>query len=381
MEIYLKPIISACYIFPILAIIFTIPYILYEYNKYGSLLVIRTAIVYTFIFYMLTSYFMTILPLPPLDSVTPDSACMLLVPFDAVRRVIDNSGIIFSDPATYINIFGCPDFWQIIFNILLLLPFGVYLRYYFKRPWWQVLIFSFLYSLFFEFTQLSGLYGIYKYPYRFFEVDDLICNTLGGIAWCIDIFIVMLPVFIYVLYNNMDIAAFIYNSKYIVITGAYIAVMFTAAASISKGRTIGKALVNIRLVKVYDKKDEHEEKCYKRAGILRLAIRYSILYVISMPSAAYAYFIYQFMMNSDIFSGEWRFYACVAGIIICLFITFYMAFDLLLCLFSDTRNMLYDRIVKLTHISMSGCGHNYNTETIDKKVEDGLISGEEQKNQ
>ena len=418
MEIYLKPIISACYIFPILAIIFTIPYILYEYNKYGSLLVIRTGIVYTFIFYMLTSYFMTILPLPPLDSVTPDSACMLLVPFDAVRRVIDNSGVIFSDPATYINIFGCPDFWQIVFNILLVLPFGVYLRYYFKRPWWQVLIFSFLYSLFFEFTQLSGLYGIYKYPYRFFEVDDLICNTLGGIAgymvtpllvfllpdrnkideiaykkgqivsefrrgiaWCIDIFIVMLPVFIYVLYNNMDIAAFIYNSKYIVITGAYIAVMFTAAASISKGRTIGKALVNIRLVKVYDKKDEHEEKCYKRAGILRLAIRYIILYVISMPSAAYAYFIYQFMMNSDIFSGEWRFYACVAGIIICLFITFYMAFDLLLCLFSDTRNMLYDRIVKLTHISLSGRGHNYNTEITDKKVEDGLISGEEQKNQ
>lgn len=167
MEIYLKPIISACYIFPILAIIFTIPYILYEYNKYGSLLVIRTGIVYTFIFYMLTSYFMTILPLPPLDSVTPGSACMLLVPFDAVRRVIDNSGIIFSDPVTYINIFGCPDFWQIIFNILLLLPFGVYLRYYFKRPWWQVLIFSFLYSLFFELTQLSGLYGIYKYPYRF----------------------------------------------------------------------------------------------------------------------------------------------------------------------------------------------------------------------
>ena len=151
MEIYLKPIISACYIFPILAIIFTIPYILYEYNKYGSLLVIRTGIVYTFIFYMLTSYFMTILPLPPLDSVTPDSACMLLVPFDAVRRVIDNSGVIFSDPVTYINIFACPDFWQIVFNILLLLPFGVYLRYYFKRPWWQVLIFSFLYSLFFEF--------------------------------------------------------------------------------------------------------------------------------------------------------------------------------------------------------------------------------------
>lgn len=87
-----------------------------------------------------------------------------------------------------------------------------------------------------------------------YKKGQIVSEFRRGIAWCIDIFIVMLPVFIYVLYNNMDIAAFIYNSKYIVITGAYIAVMFTAAASISKGRTIGKALVNIRLVKVYDKK-------------------------------------------------------------------------------------------------------------------------------
>ena len=88
MEIYLKPIISACYVFPVLAVLFTLPYIIYEYHKYGSILVIRTGVVYTFIFYMLTSYFMTVLPLPPIDSVTPDSACMLLVPFDAVRRVV-----------------------------------------------------------------------------------------------------------------------------------------------------------------------------------------------------------------------------------------------------------------------------------------------------
>ena len=74
MEVYLKPIISACYVFPILAVIFTIPYILYEYHKYGSILILRTGIVYTFIFYMLTSYFMTVLPLPPRSSVTPDTA-------------------------------------------------------------------------------------------------------------------------------------------------------------------------------------------------------------------------------------------------------------------------------------------------------------------
>ena len=35
-------------------------------------------------------------------------------------------------------------------------------------------------SLYFEVTQLTGLYGIYPKAYRLFDVDDLIINTLGG---------------------------------------------------------------------------------------------------------------------------------------------------------------------------------------------------------
>ena len=180
MSIYLKPILTACYLFPILALIFTLPYVIRQYNKYGSILLLRTGIVYTFIFYMLTSYFMTILPLPEIDSVTPESASVLLVPFDAVKRWLSGCEFDITNPVAYMEAFTSPDFLQIVFNILLLLPFGVYLRYYFNRKWYQVLLLSFLYSLFFELTQLSGLYGIYPYPYRFFEVDDLICNTLGG---------------------------------------------------------------------------------------------------------------------------------------------------------------------------------------------------------
>lgn len=292
MEIYLKPIISACYVFPILAVLFTLPYILYEYHKYGSLLVLRTGIVYTFIFYMLTSYFMTVLPLPPIDSVTPDSACVLLVPFDAVRRMVASADVIWTNPATYINLFKCSDFWQIAFNILLLLPFGVYLRYYFKRPWWQVLILSFGYSLFFELTQLSGLYGIYKYPYRFFEVDDLICNTLGGmvgyaitpllvfmlpkrerldeiaynrgqivsefrriIAWTLDMVLVMIPVVIYFVIDKEKLQNEIYNVRYLIVIDIYITCVYTLVTAISKGKTFGKSLVNIKLVRTGDKRN------------------------------------------------------------------------------------------------------------------------------
>lgn len=39
---------------------------------------------------------------------------------------------------------------------------------------------SFLLSLFFELTQLTGLYFIYPKSYRLFDVDDLIINVFGG---------------------------------------------------------------------------------------------------------------------------------------------------------------------------------------------------------
>lgn len=61
------------------------------------------------------------------------------------------------------------------------IPFGVFLRYYFKRTWYETIILSFLLSLFFELTQLSGLYGIYPRPYRLFQVDDLLSNTTEGL--------------------------------------------------------------------------------------------------------------------------------------------------------------------------------------------------------
>ena len=65
--------------------------------------------------------------------------------------------------------------------MLMTVPFGMYLRYYFKCNFKKTILYTFLLSLFFELTQLTGLYYIYPYPYRFFDVDDLLINTLGGI--------------------------------------------------------------------------------------------------------------------------------------------------------------------------------------------------------
>ena len=69
MEVYLESIKTAFLIFPFLAFLITLPYLLLQYHKYGSVPLIRSSIVYTFILYLLTAYFLVILPLPSKEEV------------------------------------------------------------------------------------------------------------------------------------------------------------------------------------------------------------------------------------------------------------------------------------------------------------------------
>lgn len=51
---YLVPIKAALIIFPFLALLITLPYIIYEYHHYGSVNKLRTLIIYSFILYLIT---------------------------------------------------------------------------------------------------------------------------------------------------------------------------------------------------------------------------------------------------------------------------------------------------------------------------------------
>ena len=66
---YLNTIKTAIIFFPFLALFFTIPYILQQYHKYGSINKLRSLIVYSFILYLLVVYFLVILPLPSIEEV------------------------------------------------------------------------------------------------------------------------------------------------------------------------------------------------------------------------------------------------------------------------------------------------------------------------
>ena len=182
MHTYIDTIKQAGIIFPPIAIAFTIPYLIYNYKKYGSIWSLRIWIIYSFILYLICTYCLIILPLP-----TPEKAQTLngyhtqLIPFNFITDIISRSHVQVSNPKSYLTVINNWAFLTTIFNIFMTLPFGFYLKYYFRNNLKQVVLKTFLLSLFFELTQLSGLYFIYRGNYRLFDVDDLITNTIGGI--------------------------------------------------------------------------------------------------------------------------------------------------------------------------------------------------------
>ncbi|MFD1393073.1 VanZ family protein [Lacticaseibacillus jixianensis] len=182
MSAYLIPIKSAVMAFPFIAFFVSLPFMVGQYRKYGSFLFWRAVVLYSFVFYLLAAYFMIMLPLPSVASVAKlTTPHYNLTPFMALRTFLKTTVFVPGEPGTWLAALKQPGFIQPAFNLVLTLPFGVYLRYYFKRSLKQILVLSLALSLVFELTQLSGLYGIYPRPYRLFDVDDLIINTTGGL--------------------------------------------------------------------------------------------------------------------------------------------------------------------------------------------------------
>ncbi len=179
---YIDTIKKSFLFFPLIALLITIPFIISNYHKYGSIHKLRVLIIYSFVLYLLTIYFLVILPLPSIEEVRAlTTPTMNLIPFSFVSDFIKESPLIITEPSTYLLAIKHSSFYVVIFNIFMTIPFGMYLKYYYKCSFKKTLLLSFLLSLFFELTQLSGLYFIYPRAYRLFDIDDLILNTLGGV--------------------------------------------------------------------------------------------------------------------------------------------------------------------------------------------------------
>ncbi len=361
---------TAIIVFPLIALLFSIPFVLHQYHKYGSINHYRVLIVYSFILYLITIYFLVILPLPNKEDVIYKPNMVNLIPFRFINDFIRESSFVLNDPSTYLKAIKEPCFYTVIFNILMTIPLGMYLRYYFKCDFKKTLFISFILSLFFELTQVSGLYGLYSYPYRVFDVDDLIMNTLGGklgyfIMGFVDNFLptrekidedslekgkvvsgfrritmFFWDIFLYVLIV-IFISLFI-NNKYIPLI--IFIIYFIVSPYFKNGQTLGSKFLNVRL----------EFKKYK---LINMIFRIIFLFLYYFGSIFVTFTIIFFIANNFNLNGTQEFLLLIMtflGIFIFYLIN-------ILALFKD-KKIYYDNFFKVKYVS-----------TINKKVDSKIF--------
>ena len=311
MSAYLGPVRTAIITFPFLALVLALPFLVVVYRRYGAFSWWRAVVIYSFVFYLLSAYFLIILPLPSRAAVAQFTGPKYnLEPFMALRYFVHTTVFVPTNPHTWLAALKQSAFIQPFFNVVLTIPFGFYLPYYFKRSVPQIILMSFGLSLFFELTQLSGLYGYYPRPYRLFDVDDLILNTTGGFlggvfapilmralpsrdiidakiqargarvtlarrfaAFIIDFFLFsgIIGVLIQILLHLLgldQLPGFLGNY---VLPLFFVFVLWPA---FNQGQTLGKSLVRIKIVRTNG----------QPIGFWRLFLRESLLYGLAFPS-------------------------------------------------------------------------------------------------
>ena len=168
METTLKAIYIALQIAPLSAMVLVAPCVIISYTRSRSLNVRWFTYFYILALYFLCAYFMTMLPLPSRESfadMRPVSELIQLVPFQNFFDIKAESWL--------------RDVAILVFNVFLTIPLGFFLRYLFGFDLKKTILAGFLTSLLYEITQITGIFFIYPRPYRIFDVDDLMINTLG----------------------------------------------------------------------------------------------------------------------------------------------------------------------------------------------------------
>ena len=151
MSQYIEPVKSALVLFPFVALGLTLPYMLFQYRRYGAVLLLRTAIVYSFVLYLMCAYFLVILPLPDVETVSRlTSARVQLIPFREIADLLRNADVDPASPATWYRLIWNRDFFQIVANVAMFTPLGIYLRYYFRCSLKKTLLFSFLHQYYYD---------------------------------------------------------------------------------------------------------------------------------------------------------------------------------------------------------------------------------------
>lgn len=172
-SLYKRQLIYALILWPFASAALTLPVLAILYHRHGRVRIRSVISSYLVVLYLVALVCYTQLPLPTGTS---------------------GPGITYGrspqlNPFYFISDYqrsGLAGLAQQFANIVFFLPLGFIARRVWKRGFFGATALGFIVSLALETMQLTGLLGIYPFSYRIFDVDDIICNTLGtAIGWVI----------------------------------------------------------------------------------------------------------------------------------------------------------------------------------------------------
>ncbi len=118
-----------------------------------------------FVMYLCCVTELVFFPLPTVEQAASLNVQCQLIPMHFLADYLNDS---------FINV-TC----QIVFNVVMTIPLGMYLEYCAGLSIRKTLLIGFAFTAFIELGQLTGLFFIFKGSYRLCDVDDLTMNTLG----------------------------------------------------------------------------------------------------------------------------------------------------------------------------------------------------------
>ncbi|MGC3953786.1 MAG: VanZ family protein [Propionicimonas sp.] len=156
----------------VLAVLAFLPVVAARYRRAGRLRLIDLVTLLAVATYAVALWTYTLVPLPDTDDFRCARANLRPFAFlDDIREAIAAAGRL-----TWRN----RALLQAAFNVLLFVPLGYFLRVLARRGIVLATLAGLAISAAIEFTQRTGLWGLYHCAYRVFDVDDLMLNTAGA---------------------------------------------------------------------------------------------------------------------------------------------------------------------------------------------------------
>lgn len=156
----------------VVSVLTFVPYVAWSYRRHGSFSARRALLTAAMAVYSTALWTYTLLPLP-------DSGEYVCAgrQTDPLRFIDDVARFPHASVSELISNTAAQ---QVVFNVLLFVPLGVFVRLLARRGFVIATALGFAVSLLIETTQTTGIWGVYPCAYRLFDVDDLIANTSGA---------------------------------------------------------------------------------------------------------------------------------------------------------------------------------------------------------